>query len=107
MLDLIEKKRDGIISTLDEQCRLQRCTDRSFALALYEKCSDHPRFVASKSQQVNLTFSIQHYAGFVEYSAVNFLEKNKDELPKETTELLASSRERNPVSLAIVENPQD
>ena len=91
VLDLIEKKRDGIISTLDEQCRLQRCTDKSFALALYDKCSDHPRFFASKSQQVNLTFSIQHYAGLVEYSAVNFLEKNKDELPKETTDLLSAS----------------
>lgn len=90
-MDLIEQKRDGIISILDEQCRLPRCTDSSFARALYDKCSDHPRFVASNTQKVDLSFSIQHYAGLVEYSAANFLEKNKDELPKETTDLLMSS----------------
>lgn len=100
VLDLIEKRRDGIIATLDEQCRLQRCTDKTFAMALYDKCADHPRFFASKSQQVNLTFSIQHYAGLVEYSANDFLEKNKDELPKETTELLLNSSYKFVVTLA-------
>ncbi|CAB9516200.1 Unconventional myosin [Seminavis robusta] len=102
VLDLIEKKRDGIISILDEQCRLQRCTDSSFARALYDKCSDHARFSASKSQQVNLTFCIRHYAGEVEYSAVNFLEKNKDELPKETTELLLYSSNKFVTKLAQI-----
>lgn len=110
VLDLIEKRRDGIISILDEQCRLQRCTDKSFANSLYDKCSEHPRFFASKTQQADLTFSIQHYAGLVEYSAVNFLEKNKDELPKETTELLLSSSYKFVVTLAGIlsesSNPQ-
>jgi hypothetical protein len=32
VLDLIEKKRTGIISILDEQCRLTKCTDQSFVL---------------------------------------------------------------------------
>lgn len=91
VLDLIEQKRDGIISILDEQCRLPRCTDSSFARALYDKCSEHPRFIATNTQKVDLCFSIQHYAGLVEYTAANFLEKNKDELPKETTDLLMAS----------------
>ena len=92
VLDLIEAKRTGILSILDEQCRLPSCTDMSFARATYEKCSEHPRFVATNNQKVVGAFSVQHYAGPVEYSAVNFLEKNKDELPKETTELLMSSK---------------
>jgi len=99
VLDLIEKKRDGIISVLDEQCRLPRCTDNTFARALYDKCGEHDRFFASKTQQSSLTFSIQHYAGLVEYSAIDFLEKNKDELPKETTELLLNSS--NPFVVAL------
>jgi myosin-5 len=90
VLDLIEKKHDGILSILDEQCRLPRCTDATFARTVYEKCQ-HPRLEATKAQQANSTFSIQHYAGLVEYDTANFLEKNKDELPKETTELLKSS----------------
>ena len=52
---------------------------------------DHVRFIATNNQKVVGAFSVKHYAGPVEYSAVNFLEKNKDELPKETTELLMSS----------------
>jgi len=91
VLDLIEKRHDGILSVLDEQCRLPRCTDASFARAVYEKCGKHGRFEATKGQQADLTFSISHYAGLVEYDTRNFLEKNKDELPKETVLLLKSS----------------
>jgi myosin-5 len=93
ILDLIEKRREGILSILDENCRLASCTDASFCRAVYDKCKDHPRFSATNTQKVNLTFSIHHYAGIVTYEAINFLEKNKDELPKETTELLTSSSE--------------
>jgi myosin-5 len=91
VLDLIEKRREGILSILDEQCRLSSCTDASFCRAIYDKCKDHPRFSATNIQKMNLTFSIHHYAGMVTYESINFLEKNKDELPKETTELLTSS----------------
>jgi myosin-5 len=91
VLDLIEKKQDGILSVLDEQCRLPRCTDSTFARAVYEKCGEHPRFEATKTQQGRSTFTIHHYAGWVEYTARNFLEKNKDELPKESLVLLKSS----------------
>jgi myosin-5 len=91
VLDLIETKRTGILSILDEQCRLPTCTDMSFARATYEKWCDHARFTASNNQKVSGAFSIHHYAGLVEYTTANFLEKNKDELPKETTELLMSS----------------
>lgn len=91
VLDLIEKKHDGIISILDEQCRLPRCTDATFAAALYSKLASHARLEISNSQRAQYTFSLKHYAGLVEYDTECFLEKNKDELPKETTELLLSS----------------
>ncbi|KAI2506407.1 myosin-kinesin ATPase superfamily-like protein [Fragilaria crotonensis] len=91
VLDLIEKKHEGILSILDEQNLIPRCTDQSFARAIYEKCADHPRFSVECSQKIAGTFCIEHYAGIVEYNTTSFLEKNKDELPKETTELLKSS----------------
>ena len=91
VLDLIEKKHDGILSILDEQNLIPQCTDQSFARTVYEKCTEHPRFSVNSSQKIAGTFCIEHYAGIVEYNTSTFLEKNKDELPKETTELLKSS----------------
>ena len=76
---------------LDEQCRLARSTDRSFATATAEMCKDHPRFECNNIQKGAGKFSIQHYAGAVEYTTTNFIEKNKDELPQEGTDLLLGS----------------
>lgn len=91
VLDLIEKRHTGIISILEEQSLFPRCTDQSFSRAMYEKCANHPRFSVTSSQKIRGRFCIEHYAGVVEYNAATFIEKNKDELPKETTELLTSS----------------
>jgi myosin V len=91
VLDLIEKKHTGILSILDEQCLFPRSSDQTFARATYEKCMGHSRFTATNTQRVNFSFSIEHYAGLVAYGSHNFIEKNKDELPKETTDLLMSS----------------
>ena len=91
VLDLIEKRHDGILSILDEQSRLPRCTDATFASAVYQKCCGNARFEASKAMQAQLSFAIHHYAGLVAYVTEGFIEKNQDELPKSTTELLQSS----------------
>ena len=90
-LDLIEARRDGIFSVLDEQCRLPKRTDRTFASSVYDTCVGNNFFVASRMQQSANTFSIKHYAGDVEYNVEFFLQKNKDELPKSAVELLSSS----------------
>ena len=91
MLDLIETRHTGIFSILDEQCKLAKCTDSSFSRALYEKCSDHSRFGSDRTQKARGYFFVQHYAGIVEYDTASFLDKNKDELPKEATDFLLSS----------------
>lgn len=93
ILDLIEKKHGGILTTLDEQCKLgMRCNDKTFVSAVYKKCmSTSTRFDASKKQQSQGKFSIHHYAGLVEYDTSGFMEKNKDEIPMETSDLFSSS----------------
>jgi myosin V len=91
VLDLLEKRRDGIFEILDENCKLSSCTDTSFLRAVIEKCEMHERFSSSPSERANVTFAIKHYLGRVAYCSESFLEKNKDELPKETKGLLASS----------------
>ena len=91
VLDLIDKRGSGILGILDDQCRAPGTSDKGFALDLYRKCNTHARFSANRKQTALLQFSVHHYAGPVEYSTECFIEKNRDELPKEATELLQSS----------------
>jgi myosin-5 len=90
-LDLIEAKRVGIFSVLDEQCRLPMRTDQTFAKAVHDLCEKNEFYVASQMQQSKGSFAIVHYAGEVEYDSSGFIIKNKDELPKGTFDLLSSS----------------
>ena len=50
-------------------------------------------------------FGIYHYAGPVEYMTEGFLEKNKDEMPKQATDLLLSSTNGFVKKLAISMEP--
>jgi myosin V len=100
-LDLIEKN-SGVIGFLDDMCRAPGTTDRGFADTLYKNCSSSPSFSADKKQVALLRFTIEHYAGPVEYTADGWVEKNRDELPKESTEFLRKSRNEFVQELALI-----
>ena len=51
----------------------------------------HLRFSTTPAYKRDSKFSIVHYAGLVTYSTITFVEKNKDELPKEADHLLRGS----------------
>jgi myosin V len=91
VIDLIDRRGSGILGILDDQCRAPGTSDKSFALDVYNKCKHQPRFSANRKQTASLQFCVHHYAGPVEYSTHGFIEKNRDELPKEATELLQNS----------------
>lgn len=92
VLNLIDKSRTGILQILDEQCMVDWGTEQKFSLSLYSTCdSMSQRFHVSPPQRVRNKFSVEHYAGMVEYSTENWLEKNKDQLPAASAELLESS----------------
>lgn len=91
VLDLIDLKGTGIINILHDQCRTPGASDKSFSMLMYEKCTPHSRFEADPRMVAEKLFAIHHYAGLVEYSVDGFMEKNKDELPKSSAELLLSS----------------
>jgi hypothetical protein len=91
VLDLIDKKHTGVLALLDEQCILPTTSDEKYTRYLYARCDQHPRFCATSAQRVDHLFSIEHYAGLVEYTTDNWIEKNKDQLPAASTDLLKSS----------------
>ena len=90
-LDLIEHKQNGILAVLDDVCKLGQATDEKFVNRLYKLLVTNPRFAASAAQKRSLMFCVTHYAGPVEYLASSFVEKNKNELPKEATNLFRNS----------------
>ncbi len=91
VLDLIDKKHIGMLAILDEQCIVPQSTDEKFTRYLYSKCDQHKRFSASSAQRVDYKFTIEHYAGGVEYITTSWLEKNKDQLPAKSAALLKDS----------------
>jgi len=91
VLDLIDRKHTGILALLDEQCIVPSSTDEKLARYLYAKFDEESQFIATSAQKADFTFSIQHYAGPVEYSTDHWLEKNNDQLPVSSVNLLMGS----------------
>jgi len=90
-LDLLEKSGTGILGILDDMCRTPGASDRGFTDLLYKSCTNSKCFSVDTKQKALQKFTIHHYAGPVEYSSDGFVEKNRDKLPKESTEFLRKS----------------
>ena len=91
VLDLIESKPHGLISTLDEEIIMPKATDYTFKDKLDQKHGQkkNPRF--KQHLRSNNKFTIVHYAGDVEYEVDGFLDKNKDTLYEGLLELMSIS----------------
>ncbi|XP_067450043.1 unconventional myosin-Va isoform X3 [Thunnus thynnus] len=89
-INLIEAKM-GILDLLDEECRMPRGSDDSWAQKLYnthlKTCS-----LFEKPRMSNRAFIIQHFADKVEYQCDGFLEKNKDTVNEEQINVLKASK---------------
>ncbi|EED88551.1 predicted protein, partial [Thalassiosira pseudonana CCMP1335] len=107
VLDLIDMKGTGLLNMLHDQCRTPGASDKTFALAMYERCSAHSRFEADSRQVAQQLFSIHHFAGIVQYDIDGFVEKNRDELPKEGADLLLSSSNGFVKTLAEILQPSE
>ena len=91
VLDLIES-RMGVVSILNEECVRPRGSDSAFCSKLITTHRSHPHFVASKFNTSNaVEFGVRHYAGVVTYTVKEFLEKNRDTIPKDLATLMANS----------------
>ncbi|KAK2576101.1 hypothetical protein KPH14_007435 [Odynerus spinipes] len=84
-IDLIET-RLGILDLLDEECRMPKGTDSSWADKLYSKCNKSKHF--EKPRFGTSAFLIHHFAGLVRYETVGFLEKNRDTVVEEQVDVL-------------------
>ena len=91
VLDLIEKKPNGLFTMLDEEIIVPKGTDQTFLKKINE---EHGRNKNERFKQILTSptkFGIHHYAGAVEYEVDNFLDKNKDTLHATIVEVSLSS----------------
>ncbi|KAF2071722.1 hypothetical protein CYY_006967 [Polysphondylium violaceum] len=75
-IDLIEKKPLGILSILDEESQFPKSTPNTLCSKLYSNHSKTKHF--EKPRFGTTSFTIDHYAGKVNYDTELFLDKNKD-----------------------------
>lgn len=65
-LDLIEGKQKGLLTMLDDECRMGiRGTDANYASRLYKEHEESSRFEADSALRTKLCFAVTHYAGRV------------------------------------------
>ncbi|XP_024862267.1 unconventional myosin-Va isoform X6 [Kryptolebias marmoratus] len=89
-INLIEAKM-GILDLLDEECKMPKGSDDSWAQKLY---NTHLKTCClfEKPRMSNRAFIIQHFADKVEYQCDGFLEKNKDTVNEEQINVLKASK---------------
>ena len=89
-IDLIEAKL-GVLDLLNEECRMPKGSDESWANKLYDKhLKKHNNF--DKPRTSNVAFIIRHFADNVEYQVVNFVSKNRDSVNQEQVSILRGSK---------------
>jgi myosin-5 len=94
--------KNSVLEILDEQVMLGKTDDMAFVTKVYDKApAAHPKaFAVTNKNKADGEFQVQHYAGWVTYNCQDFLEKNKDELPRESADLLQSSEVHSIKSLS-------
>ncbi|KAH8582250.1 myosin head family [Cryptosporidium sp. chipmunk genotype I] len=97
IIDSLEKKPNGIFPLLDSECLMPQGSDSSFLNKILKfsgdsnKTHNNNQVVYKPSKMSNSSFAVSHYAGPVIYDTKGFLEKNRDQLHSDVTDLLKSS----------------
>ena len=84
-----KNKLSGIMPILDECCRLPRTTAADFCFSLKDKLGSNSSMMFHKKHPH--CFEVRHYAGPVMYDTTHMIEKNKDYIVLEHTNLAKSS----------------
>ncbi|KAK6590362.1 myosin-related [Cryptosporidium xiaoi] len=96
IIDSLEKKPNGIFPLLDSECLMPQGSDSSLLNKILKLSTNtsiygSQQIIYKPSKMSNTSFAVSHYAGPVIYDTRGFLEKNRDQLHSDVTELLLSS----------------
>ncbi|CAD7936120.1 unnamed protein product [Amoebophrya sp. A120] len=92
---LIEERGSGIFAVLNDECSMATGNDRSFVHKLkknflQEQKNAHFGEIKHKPE----CFIVNHYAGPVNYTSTGFVQKNKDGIPQDVWNLMATSQNK-------------
>ncbi|XP_063930760.1 unconventional myosin-Ib [Zophobas morio] len=79
---LLEHESHGILTLLEEP-HVQ--SDSAYLMRVEQCCAGHSYCLAADATLPQYSFQVRHYAGTVTYNVHDFLEKNRDSLPKEVS----------------------
>jgi len=99
ILDLIEKKPDGMLVMLDEELKMPKASDETFLSKLKRKHGTNANFDDRRKGLDKSQFILKHYAGEVTYEVSGFLDKNKDRLYDDLEACITSSNSSYVVNL--------
>ena len=90
VIEMIDKRPDGIFNLLDDECIAPKGTEEKF-LGRVEQAHEEKGVKLFKASQKKGTFTITHFAGKVEYTVEGFLLKNRDKLNQDLYDICAKS----------------
>ncbi|CAI4231828.1 unnamed protein product [Auanema sp. JU1783] len=92
-IDLIEKPM-GLLALLEDECVMPNGSDTTLLEKFLTNCSSSSAFHKAKQSKKNkhiTHFSVQHYAGNVDYNVTSWIEKNRDVVEHSVLALLSES----------------
>nr|XP_058139854.1 unconventional myosin-XIX isoform X4 [Dasypus novemcinctus] len=92
-LDLLEGSPISICSILNEECRLNRPSSAAQLQTRIESALASSPCLGQNKLSREPSFLVAHYAGPVRYHTAGLVEKNKDPIPRELTNLLQQSQD--------------
>lgn len=111
-IELIEgvkgRNSTSIFSILDEECVVPKGSDSSFIEKLFKELESKDKSKTDKSFKPNKIrngFIVKHYAGEVDYSVDQWIDKNKDPLSANMVDLLSNSN--NFMIMDFFDSPSD
>lgn len=94
VLDLVEKKPHGLLIMLDDEVRVPNGSDKSYLNKVMRAHAGTERFKGKTRKDKGMLdseFGVHHYAGLVVYDSAGFMEKNKDQLHLQLSEMCRAS----------------
>ncbi|KAG5181567.1 P-loop containing nucleoside triphosphate hydrolase protein [Tribonema minus] len=90
-LDLLEAFRTGMFALLDEEGVLPKGSEEAFVTKATKAHVQHASFLRTNKGSGGVEFTIRHYAGDINYTALGWLDKNKDTIQDDTVAMLRDS----------------